>query len=345
MDQQQLQEKIAEYYSKLPNDAQQFFASMAWMDTLRGISTRYGLNSTQIEILGTETTLVLLGMIHPDEYEENITKDLNLSSDKLQKLLEEIDNSIFKSLRSQLIDTYEQHVESVMEANGIEVTDNTLDPRFSTLPVEVQNAIAVSDYQKKLYDIGSEYKLPVNKMAALEDITVRLITAKISPTQYEGELAIDTDLPAEKVSEIANKVNDQILKKIREVMQNEGSREVAEDEVPIPPYVESKKVELNIPINKKVDVPISNISKMESDIYSNAGIEIAEDSNIKDIPPTPPVNTNIDMFANKLNKVVVNKSVVSDHSLPKVGSSPIPTATPIAAQPKAPHDPYHEPIN
>lgn len=346
MDQAQLQKQIAEYYSKLPSDIQQVFASMAWMETLRSISTKYGLNESQIETLGTETTLALLGIIHPDEYEKNLTEELGTML-SFTNMMTEINDSVFKSLRPQLAEVYAGYVEPEKSESPIAV--GNIDPRFSVLPVEVQNAIAVSDYQKKLYEIGSEYELPINKMASLEEITVKFITASISPTQYESELALETDLPADKVSEIATKVNEQILKKIRETMQGKVSSSSIDDEVPVPPYAEkvtSPIIGTFIPTKEEVAVTPNTISKTEADIYGNAGIEVIDGTEDNEESQLL-VDTNTDMFANKLNKMVMSKNSVSDYSLPKINKeSPAqPQAKSEPAQSQVVHDPYHEPIN
>src|SRR3989344_8884181 len=102
MDQKELQEKIALYYSKLPPKAQEVFSGMAWLETLKAISQKYGLTEKQIETLGTETTLVLLGIIHLVEYEEALTNELGLPRNSTDKMVQEIQESIIKEIRPEL---------------------------------------------------------------------------------------------------------------------------------------------------------------------------------------------------------------------------------------------------
>ena len=98
MDEKELQQQIALYYSKLPPEVQEIFAKMEWLETLKQISVKYGLGNEEIHILGTETTLVLLGIIHLAEYEEKISSELGLSRNSANKMFEEINTSILKNI-------------------------------------------------------------------------------------------------------------------------------------------------------------------------------------------------------------------------------------------------------
>src|SRR3989344_8522569 len=102
MDPQELQEKIALYYSKLPPEAQAIFSKMEWLETLRTISVRHSLSDAQIQTLGTETTLILLGIIHFNEYEANLEKELGLPKESVVKILGEINEAVLKPIRPQL---------------------------------------------------------------------------------------------------------------------------------------------------------------------------------------------------------------------------------------------------
>ena len=340
MDNEQLEKLIYERFKNLQPEIQAVIMDASYDQKIADISRGYSLTPEQMSNLELNTTFVLLGQTHPNDYKNVLVAKLGLPANVVSNIVNEVDTKILKNVKGLIIKNFED------DEKGALSQDLLIDPRFSTLPVDVQNAIASSDYQKKLYDIGTEYKLPINKMASLEDITVKFITASISPTQYEGELALATDLPADKVSEIASKVNEQILKNIRTQMQKELTPQIADDEVPLPPYVEKVAVEVNMPIVKQEPKPAPIISKMESDIYSNAGIEFTDDTNAKDLPPAPPSNPSIDMFANKLNKMVLSSNTVSDHSLPKVTAPATPApSVPVSTSQKAPHDPYHEPIN
>ena len=337
MDQKQLQEQIALYYSKLPADAQEVFSSMKWMDTLKSISVRYGLKDDQIETLGLETTLLLLGIIHIEEYEGVLKNELRIPEASAMKMLEEIDAEVLRSIRTSLGTAYESHVKGLVEEKYGSL--GKLDERFSKLPKSVQTAIGESNYQEKLYGIASTHKLSIDQMATFEETTTKVLIGMINPDQYEGELASNTGIQKEEVGKIVAEVNEQILKNIREILrkhweENENGAVSEDDEVPIPPYAISNTEERKPMVEVLKTRPESGpapLSKTETGIYGNAGIEIVED---------------MDIISQKLKGVTLSKSSVSDHSLPKVTSPSAPA--PQAPAPTTPttkaHDPYHEVI-
>jgi len=116
MDKEELQKNIALYYSKLPPNVQQIFATFKWVDELQKISSKYGLSQEQISTLGTETTLALLGVIHLVEYEELLEKELGLPKPDLEKMLTEIDDAILRPIRSQLSEQFHKNNESGEES-------------------------------------------------------------------------------------------------------------------------------------------------------------------------------------------------------------------------------------
>ncbi len=303
MDQTQLQQQIAEYYSKLPAGAQATFSSMKWMDTLQTICKKYTLSNEQIQTLGTETTLVLLGIVPIEQYVENLMKEVVLPADSMTKMIGEIEDTVLRDVRPELEQAYKSNLSEIEELN--KQTEVSSDPKFASLPLELQSAIAESDYQKKLYDIGTKYKLQVEKMGKLEELTIRFIKGEVTPSQYENSLALELDLEAEKARAMATEVNSSILQNIREYMRafdadksNEHTTSIARavraaqsDSAPLPPYAVSEKEQVKVML-KQVNTPmpmnVDNLSMPKSpevgvpeshaQIYRDAGIEILDDS-------------------------------------------------------------------
>ncbi|MFA6339255.1 MAG: hypothetical protein WCW87_04355 [Candidatus Paceibacterota bacterium] len=207
MDQTQLQQKIAEYYQKLPKETQEVFSSMHWLETLQTISKKYGLNEEQIQTLGTETTLVLLGIIHLDEYEEILIKEIKISEESIEKMILEINDSILKTIRPQLAEVFNK--------NNKLINGEGLDERFDNLSKEARDAIEKSDYQTKIYEIGQKYNLTISQMGVLGESTIKVMLGITPPDKFEESLK-ELKISAEKIIEIVNDINNQILKKIRE---------------------------------------------------------------------------------------------------------------------------------
>jgi hypothetical protein len=281
-----------------------------------------------------------------------------MPTENLLKMITEINTTVLGSIRPQLTNTFQKNAIDIAEEKygGVQ----KLDERFLKLPKEVQFAISESGYQKALYAIAAKHKLSINEMGALEEATTKVMLSIIHPDKYESELQSSIAKPKEEISEIANEVNEDILKNIREILKNHwgSGSQIAndiDDEVPLPPYAKSPMQE-SIIAQPKEEVKIeTKASGAESNIYKSAGIEMMD----KKESPVPPVTekekkmspmdnillmeSGIDMLSNKLNQSTVSKTVVSDHSIPKMqGGSPESKAD-SAPTPKA-HDPYHEAI-
>lgn len=344
MDQTQLQQQIALYYSKLPSDVQTVFSSMKWMDSLRDISAKYSLSEGQIETLATETTLVMLGIIDMDEYNDNIQREISISTESMVKMTKDIDDLVLATIRPQLQETFEKNsTELIEKAYG---DTKKLDERFLSLPPELQRAISESNYQSGLYGIASKYKLSIDQMSALEEVTTKLVLNMIHPDSYEKEVESKVGLPKDKSIELVNEVNESVLKSIRSKLKehwddnNKNVAHVLEEEVPKPPYKETLVTE------KTIVAP-----KVEEKIYKDAGIEVLNENSDKKeeaIPAPAPVQTQsgADMLADKLNKMTMSSTSMSDHSIPKVTKVEEKASTPAPDNPPTKkYDPYHEPIN
>jgi len=291
MDQEQLKQKIAEYYGKLPKEAQVVFSSMTWMETLKSISAKYGLNNNQIEILGTETTLVLLGIISIDEYEEILKKELMLEEEVLGEMMSEIYENILKKIETQLYETFDLNTTALVEEktnNGVK-----LDEHFINLPKEVQEAIVKSGWKEKLYEMAQKYKINIEQMGILEEVTIKLMLNEIHPDQYESELASKITIPKEDISNLVKDVNEEILKKIREEekkITNDELRITNEDEIPLPPYAKTiTNDELRITNEETGKTLITNKKEEPKNIIEE-----------------------------KLKNPTVSERIVSDHSIPKI---------------------------
>lgn len=316
MDQKELQEKIALYYSKLPPDAQAVFSSMKWLETLKTISQKYGLNEKQIETLGTETTLVLLGIIHLVEYEEVLTNEIKLSREFAEKMLLEIEESIIKTIRPQLIHAFEAKKNSeIGEESNIEPK---LDERFEKLPLETRNIITQSNYRAILYNIAKEYNLNVEQTGILETFTTNLVTGAIRPDEFENSLKKNIGLPLETVGKLANDINEGIFKKIREELVKGTERKKS----------------------------LLDSEKIDTSILNQAGIEIVPARKAytgKESKETLPVPEKLELttiLAQKLSgpsRIPITKTEYSLNNITKTTSIPVPQAP--KAYPKN-ADPY-----
>lgn len=229
MDKDELQKNIALYHSKLPPRAQEFFSKMEWLATLGRISEKYGLNDKQKETLGTETTLLLLGIIHPVEYEENLTNQLSLDPNAFEGILKEIENSMLSDVHQQLVEAYnankKSETEEVVEQKTVEIKPQPnivqkLDARFDKLPENIQDVVEKSEYQTILYGIAQSHKLSITQMGILDAVTTDLMVGTIHPDEFKNALLKSLNLSEEETTALVNEINEKVFKKIRSQMMD-----------------------------------------------------------------------------------------------------------------------------
>lgn len=341
MDKEQLQQKIAEYYGKLPKEAQDVFSSLSWMEKLKDIAIKYTLDDEQLEILGTETTLVLLGIIQIEEYQTTLEKELKQSKEITDKIVDEVNSTILSTIKNQLIKTFELNVASLTEKEAQTTPLSTtstptiiFDPRFLNMPQNVQEAIHKSKWKEKLYELAQKYSLNVEQSGILEEITAKVMQNAIHPNQYETELASKlTTVSKENISSLINDINQEILKVIRELMQNPNAvinTDIIKN-VPIPPYKTIKNEELGIRNGEQTP----SISK----IITSANETPRPIDPIKEALNSVPIS---DMMEEKLKNAVTSNHTVSDYSTPKIStpSSDVPQSN--QGQTHKGLDPYRE---
>lgn len=286
MDQQELQKNIALYYSKLPPEVQKVFAKMEWLENLKVLSSVYGLTDEQVQELGTETTLVLLGIIHIEEYAQKLVA-LGLSPETTDKLLAEIDEKILKEVAPKLVEAYTQNVDD-LEKNNSDITE-ALDERFSKLPEEIKKTIIDIGYNFKINSIAQEYKLNVPEMNTLEETTTRVITGAIHPDSFERELRTRLDLGEDTARAMTRAINTEILKPIRDKMEQV--------------YTNKPKTTLS---DIRPQKRLENIAKPGLSLP-----ELKEGDAKVDQKMTP-------IFAEKLSTPIKSTTVSTDHSLTNV---------------------------
>ncbi|NQV93254.1 hypothetical protein HQ403_02020 [Candidatus Kaiserbacteria bacterium] len=93
---------IQERFAKLPPKLQEAITSTEVAEKLREIAQKYRLHLDQGQILENETYMVLLGVEQAGKYEENLKKELNISSEQAGQLARDVGKDIFLSIRNTL---------------------------------------------------------------------------------------------------------------------------------------------------------------------------------------------------------------------------------------------------
>ncbi len=369
-----LQLKINESKALLSKESREAIDAVNWKYTIQEFSNKY--TKEQIENLTTETELLLCGLIGTEDYPIELSNRLQISKEEVNLLINELDRLIFKKIQAELEKRINKTVNIVPENKP-----SVLDPRFISMPKDIQDAISRSDWKNKIYEISKKYKINIEQMGILEDLTVRVIQNTINPNKFESEINSKITISRDDMSNLIKEINDNILLKIREGMKNKEII-VEEEKVPIPPYakIEPKKIDTASDLGtlkqsenviggiefsplkrdelkdawpvKKVetipDVTIFNEPKIETE--EKVKSVLMDDWSLKTPEPkenSTTVTNTINNFSeknimdDKLKSVTMSDHSVSDYSTPKI-TSPSSQEDKISNPSIKSHDPYRE---
>jgi hypothetical protein len=93
---------IKEKFDALPESVQEVILSSDYQDTLIKIGQQYNLNVEQIGILERETTLTMMGLTSMNNFEIELTRELNIDKEKGAQIVKEIDEKVFLKIRDLL---------------------------------------------------------------------------------------------------------------------------------------------------------------------------------------------------------------------------------------------------
>lgn len=320
---------IKEQMETLPEEVRSLFTDPKINEKILEIGNNNILNTEQMEIYQTETFLLMLGLTHPSDYQDELKSKLNISDEALNNISKEIYVLFSREIIEKLKEIYEKTEDENEEKEDVienEISKTLVfDPRFASLPQEVQEAIAKSDWKVKLYQIAPKYKLNIEQMGILEDVTIKVMLNAIHPDNYEEELTSKITIPREDISGLVKDVNEGIFEKIRNWEQNSSKQYVVSskggDEVPKPPYAE---------IIKNEELRIKNEGKDRITNYEPAstqgGLGIKneeekpksiENTNFVNPKPEMPVDNSkniMNIVEEKLKNATVSEHSVSDHS-------------------------------
>jgi len=350
-----LKQIIKEELVKLPKESQEVINTFGWEKVSEEIGKKYLLNENEINSLQVEIAMVLLGVTEEDILSINIENRVGTSKNEAEKITAEINQKIFEPM----LEKRDSLVKIIPEAKPVNLP--VLDSRFSGLPKQVQTAITSSNWRETLYSLAPKYKLTIEQMGILEEITVKVMLNTIHSNSYESELASKITISKEDISNLVKEINENIFKKIRgfeesskeyvaSSMVGESSKEKVvsskeekntEEEVPLPPYGTSSKEYV-------VGSMVSNSSKDEKILNTNTSQNNVQDI-LKKIEPIKPVEqiiptTKIQTPAPNQNTPVPQQPTPSVRSIIEeklMGSTVSDSTTTDYSNPKT-HDPYRE---
>lgn len=104
-----------EQLKKLPSSVVNFVSSANWNEDLESIGSMYNLTEEQLDSLRQETTLVLAGLVHPDEFSVTLGEETQLPASVLEAVVAGVEQKIFASVRGDLVGFFESEEEKENE--------------------------------------------------------------------------------------------------------------------------------------------------------------------------------------------------------------------------------------
>jgi hypothetical protein len=104
------QKTFEEQLAYLPEVNQRALRSFDWATKILDIGKTHGLYIDQLEDLQVETMLVLVGLISPDDYPKEIMNRLAISPTETDKLIADINDTIFTPIHDYIVNQESQKI-------------------------------------------------------------------------------------------------------------------------------------------------------------------------------------------------------------------------------------------
>jgi hypothetical protein len=105
-DYSEIEGELKARFELLPKELQDTITSSDYQMKLFEIAKKYKLTYEKLGQLELETTMVLLGMTPPEEYEEDLSEQLGMKKEELSGLVKDVNDQVFLAIREQLKKIY-----------------------------------------------------------------------------------------------------------------------------------------------------------------------------------------------------------------------------------------------
>ena len=124
-------------------------------------------------------------------------------------------------------------------------TDQQISQMYDSLPEDLKDSIFSVDTTSVVNEIGRKYGLAIDKIGDLANETGMVMLGVTHPNEFIGNLADRLEVDKEKARAIAQEINEQIFKKVRESLRKihnirEGAEEEEQDKIKVSPFGNSQ---------------------------------------------------------------------------------------------------------
>jgi hypothetical protein len=277
-----LQLDILQARANLPAKTKKAIDAVGWREIINRMNKKY--SPEQLKILEKKTELLLCGLLKTDDYPKELGLEMNISKENIISLITEMDILIFQKIQKELereIDKADLKTER--------------DPVFSGLPQNIQEAISKSNWKEKIYNIAEKYKLTIEQMGILDELTVKVMKNEVKPADYKNRLQSKINIPNESLVNLVEDINQSVLKDIIVIIKKQEQKIFQEEEkkkeevVPVPPYKKDQtpKIWQKKDVDPKENIPLPPKRKGEEPTSENQKSEPVEKIIDKTAIPLP----------------------------------------------------------
>jgi hypothetical protein len=229
-----LQLDILQARADLSPSTKKAIDAVDWRKTISQMSKKY--SPEQLKVLEKKTELLLCGLLKTDDYPRELGLEMNISKENVISLITEMDILVFEKIQKEL--------DKELEKENI-VTEK--DPLFSGLPENIEKAITQSNWKEKTYNIAQKYKLSIEQMGILEELTMKTMRGEIKSNNYKNNLSERINIPKEILVNLITDINENVLKDIVGTIRKQNEliyqeeTEKKDNRVPVPPYKKDEK--------------------------------------------------------------------------------------------------------
>ncbi|HVZ76012.1 MAG TPA: hypothetical protein VG934_01935 [Candidatus Paceibacterota bacterium] len=107
-EQNDIAKQIEERIAQLPEDIRNAVLASDFDQKIQAIGKAHNLHIDQAQQLGTETSLVMLGVLPMSDYADNIAREVRVSRTEADKIIADVNTQIFAPIRESMKRTYEE---------------------------------------------------------------------------------------------------------------------------------------------------------------------------------------------------------------------------------------------
>jgi len=185
MENEELKNKIIERFKNLQPEIQNIILEENYGKDLYNLAQKYQMNPEQITYFEINTTLLLIGDIHPDEYKDHLAENLKIDQVTSEKIKQDVFSTVLKDVIDIIRKNFEE--DDILEELVKKDTEEIPAPPYAE-KIELKddaNEILTPDYNPptkiEVDPIEEEIKRLKENLAKREIINREEIPNKITP--------------------------------------------------------------------------------------------------------------------------------------------------------------------